>query len=288
MSVKEQLTEGPRYNERGLLRGLEILCAFSTAVPSLSLTDLQERLEIPKSSLVRLLSCLEYMGFIEQDPATKVYRLGIRVVQLGGVYRSLLPIEDAARPFLQELAQNCQQSASITRLSQGRVVHLADAPPPRPIRFVTPVGTYDPVHCTAAGKVLAAGLSVAELAQILAMHPLVPLTPNTIVHEGEFLTHLAEVRQRGYALDDEETAIGLSCVAVPVYAPDGRVVAALIVSGPAGEFTDQATTRFVDLLRGAADGISTRVFGSTSTPKGQSSPPAEAQAAADGRGASAG
>jgi DNA-binding IclR family transcriptional regulator len=257
------MTDGPRYHERGLLRGLEILCAFSTAAPSLSLTELQDRLGIPKSSLVRLLSCLEYMGFVEQDPTTKAYRLGIRALQLGSTYRAVLRIEDVARPFLEELAQQCHQCAGISRLSKGRVVHLADAPPPRPIRFFTPLGTHDPVHCTAAGKVLVAGLPVAELGQILATHPLVALTPRTIVREDEFLAHLALVRLRGYARDDEETAIGLSCVAVPICAPDSRVVAALTISGPTGEFTHEAVDRFVELLRAAADGIATRLFGTS-------------------------
>ena len=259
--MERHVTEGPKYHERGLLRGLEILCAFSTAEPALSLTELQERLDVPKSSLVRLLSCLEYMGFVEQDPLTKRYRLGIRALQLGGVYRSMLRIEDVARPFLEDLAQQCQQSAGLSRLSQGRVVHLADAPPPRPIRFFTPLGTHDPVHCTAGGKVLVAGLSVAELAQILARHPLVPLTPHTIVREDAFLAHLGQVRQRGYATDNEETALGLRCVAVPICAPDSRVVAALTISGPVGEFTDEAVERFIDLLRAAADGITMRLFG---------------------------
>jgi oligopeptide/dipeptide ABC transporter ATP-binding protein len=130
------MTDGPRYHERGLLRGLEILCVFSTAAPSLSLTELQDRLGIPKSSLVRLLSCLEYMGFVEQDPTTKAYRLGIRALQLGSTYRAVLRIEDVAQPFLEELAQilnlfvDLQQKFGLTYLFISHdlsvIKHIAD------------------------------------------------------------------------------------------------------------------------------------------------------------------
>src|SRR2546423_13945914 len=116
------MTDGPRYHERGLLRGLEILCVFSTAAPSLSLTELQDRLGIPKSSLGRLLSCLEYMGFVEQDPTTQAYRLGIRALQLASNYRAVLRVEDVAQPLLEAPAQQCPQRAGISHLSQRPVV----------------------------------------------------------------------------------------------------------------------------------------------------------------------
>ncbi|HEX5502300.1 MAG TPA: IclR family transcriptional regulator [Thermomicrobiales bacterium] len=259
MRQKEAAAEAANYQVRALERGLSLLDAFSLAAPELSLTALAARAGLAKSTATRLLAVLEARGYLERSPDTERYRVGVRAFELGSLYIQTTSLEAEAQPVMAHLARECRQTANLGVLSGAEVVHLAVVPPDRPIRFATAVGVRDRAHATGLGKALLAALDAAALADLVARHGLPPRTERTIATLDALVADLAGVRARGYAVDDEESFAGLKCVAAPIRDDKGRVVAAVSVSGPAGEFGATDLPRYTEAVTGAARAISDRL-----------------------------
>lgn len=247
------------YQVRALERALNILALFSVGTPELSLSDIAEQTGVAKSTTFRLISVLTDYGFLERIPDTERYRIGIRAFEIGSIYIQSTSIESEARPFLAKLAADCQQTANLGVLNDGQVVHIAVVPPDRAIRYYATVGDRVDSHCTGLGKALISEFTDAQLADLVERHPLVSQTRRTITSLEILRAHLNEVREQGYALDDEESIIGLRCVAAPVRNDKGEIVAAISVSGPSAEFGESALAHHIDAVVLAARGISARL-----------------------------
>lgn len=252
-------SESPQYQVRALERALDLLDAFSLAEPELSFTDLTERSGLSKGTAVRLLSVLERRGLLERSPDTERYRIGLRAFELGSVYIQSLQLESVSEPFLQELSATCGQSANLGILDQGEVVHLAVVPASRPIHFSVRSGQRDAAHSSGLGKVLLAALTDAELDDVIATRGLAYRTPTTITTPEALRTALDEVRTQGYAVDDEESVTGLSCIAAPFFDDRGRVVGAISISGLSHEYAEPNRSAYIAVVRQAAQGISLRL-----------------------------
>jgi DNA-binding IclR family transcriptional regulator len=247
------------YQVRALERALDILAAFSLRQPELSLTAIATRTHLPKSTALRLLAVLEARGFVERSPDTDHYRVGIHLFEIGSIYIQTLAIESVARPFLLRLAQQCNQTANLAVLSRGEIVHLAVLAPDRPIRFYAQVGQREKAHATGLGKVLLAELSDEELAEVVRQQGLERRTRRTVVSLEALRMHLTQVREQGFAIDDEESSVGLRCVAAAVRDHQDQAVAAISVSGPAFEFRDEAFPQIIEAVTSTARDISYRL-----------------------------
>lgn len=257
--VGKDETSTANYQVRALERALDILDAFGLDHAALTLTELSGRANLAKSTATRLLAVLEERGWLERSPDTDRYRIGVRAFELGQVYIQTLALEAEAQPFLQRLAQACNQTANLGVLDRGEVVHIAVVAPARPIRFDAYAGQREEAHCTGLGKVLLAELPDDDLAAIVARHGLTPRTPRTLTTLDALRDHLATVRAQGYGLDDEESHLGLRCLALPIRDARGRVVASVSVSGLVDEFTPEALGRYREAASQAAAGISARL-----------------------------
>ena len=253
-------SEAPRYHARALLRGLDILGAFSIEEPELTLTAISDRIHLHPATALRLLDCLRFAGFVEQDAERQRWRLGVRAFEVGSVYLATQTIERLARPFLEGLAHRLKQTANLGVRDGFSVVHLAVVQPARPLRYQTYVGARAGLHCSGLGKVLAAEMPQEDI-DLLVAERMNPYTPNTMTDEAVFRAHLEEVRRTGYALDDQEAVAGLRCVAAPVRDRRGVLRAALSISGPAAEFEGESLQTYIrDVCETAAE-LSTRVVG---------------------------
>lgn len=250
---------GAQYQVRALERALDILNVFSINEPELTLTDIAARVDVAKSTTFRLLSILEERGYVERSVESDRYRIGIRAFEVGSIYIQTTRIEVEAQPFLQLLARDCNQTANLAVLDRGAIVHLSVVPPDRPIRFFATIGQRENAHCTGLGKALLAGMSDAELNAFVARYGLPRHTDNTCVTFNQLHAALAHVQEWGVAIDDEESAIGLKCVAAPVRDDNGEIVAAASISGPASEFGDLTMPRYIDAVRRTAEIISVRL-----------------------------
>ncbi len=225
-------TVKPRYGIEALARGLEILALFSSESPSLSLTEIVATLDLNKSTAFRVLSTLEALGYLERDPATRRYRPGLKVLQLGFTALNGLEVGQVARPYLERLAQRVDETASLGVLDGMRVMYVDRIRNRAIVGVVIGIGSHVPAHCTSLGKVLLADLPPDELNHRLADADLKAFTSHTLTDQRALLGELTLVRQRGYATSNEELAVGLRAVAAPIRNASRKAVAAINVSGP--------------------------------------------------------
>ncbi len=245
---------GPKsanYHTHALTRGLVLLDLLASVPPPVTLTGLHEHTGMPKSTLVRLLAALTEMRFVVRVDERPAYRLGHKVMALGDAYVSGLDLSAAAGSYLDELAREARQTADLGLLDGHEVVHVCVRQPPRPLRFTIGPGERDGAHCTALGKALLAALPPERLAAHLPAEPYPARTDRTVTSLDELSREVRRTARRGYAVDDNEHSLGLRCVGVPLVV-DGHAVAALAVSGPAGEFTPRQQKEYLELLRAAA------------------------------------
>lgn len=252
-------TGSPTYQVRALERALDLLDSFSIAEPELSFTALCERLDLPKSTLFRLISILEERGYVERSIDSDRYRIGIRAFEVGSIYIQSTRIDAEAQPVLKALAQACNQTANLAVLDNGEIVHIGVVAPSRAIRFYATIGQRDPVHCTGLGKVLLAGTTDEELEAIVKQRGLIYRTERTVSTLAALRAQVAEIRARGYAIDDQESVPGLTCIAAPIRDAKDRVVASVSVSGTTAEFEEPHRALFIQEVVSAARQISIRL-----------------------------
>ena len=243
------------YRIGSLERALGVLEAIADAGQA-SLTNLAQRTGAPKSSLLRHLRVLEAAGYATMNPETKRYALGARLIHLGYAARRQLGLVDVAAPPMRELRDRFDETVHLGVFSHGDVLHVAVMPSRQPLKMATPVGERTFAHVSALGKVLLAWGDEKAIEETIADRGLPRLTDRTIVDRSELTRELESIRLRGWAIDDEESAIGLRCVGAPVRDASRQVAAALSVSAPATRLTKSAVKAVAPAVVRAADLIS--------------------------------
>jgi len=243
---------------QSIQRATAILRSFTRTEAELGVTALSRQLDLHKSTVSRLLSTLEQEGFVEQNPETGKYRLGMALVTLAGIVLERIDLREVARPYLNELAERTQETVNIVVLSDNECMNIGGAASPRPIQYIGRMGRRTPLHCTSAGKVLLAYLPPDERPRLLP-EPLPRYTARTIVDRDRLVQVLEQIRQQGYAITHEEHQEGLSAVAAPIYDHTGQVAAAVVVSGPTYRIGPEEVEAFVAQVRKTAQAISTQL-----------------------------
>jgi IclR family transcriptional regulator, KDG regulon repressor len=218
---------------QSLARGLTILDLLGQSKEGLGITQLAETLNVDKASASRLVATLAKYGYAEKDPDTRRYHLGVRVVSLSRSVLTRLPLREAAKPFLRMLMERTGECAHLAVPAQGRVLYIDQVESPATLRVNAQVGTLNPLHCTALGKVL---LAFGELELPASLEA---FTSRTIVEAGRLRQALEQVRRQGYAVDDEEFDPGVRCIAAPVFDFRGKTVGSIGISGPSTRVTQQ-------------------------------------------------
>jgi DNA-binding IclR family transcriptional regulator len=255
--MAEQPVE-PNYQVRALTRGLAVLASFTPETPRHSLSDLSKLVDVPKSTLFRLLESLCAMEFLEQEP-DGAFTMGIKAFEVGSAYLSKLEFPLIARKDLEDLAATCRETASLGVLSHGEVVYVAIERAQREIGIQSQVGTRHPTHCTALGKVMLADLPDAEVVAILEHAGMPARTEHTHTSPATLLSELEVIRQRGYAIDNEERSYGVKCIAGPIRGASGRVIGAISISGHAFRMTADSLAEVIAAVTAAAATASRRM-----------------------------
>lgn len=209
---------------------LDVLGKFPRGI---SVGELSEKVSLPKGSTHRLLSSLVYFDFVSQNKSTKKYHLGFKLVQLGNLLINQIDFRNEARPFMQELAKKTGETIHLVILDQNEALYIDKvALNQTGLQMMSRIGFRIPIHSTSVGKILAAYLDEDELDRIINENNLSRQTKNTITDISLFKEHLKNVRACGYAIDDEENEKGIRCVAAPIQSENGKVLAAVSISGP--------------------------------------------------------
>jgi DNA-binding IclR family transcriptional regulator len=219
-----------RYRIQALDRAAAILNAFDVATSELSVREVSERTRLHKSTAHRILMALQQNGLVEQDPVSGRYHLGLQLVKLGEHAVARLDVRVIARPYLVQLCAETEQAVHLAVMDGDQVVILDRVDPASPGAPSLP-GRLFPAHSTATGKAMLASLDEFDVRRILGRRPLKRLTPRTITSLDALLRDLQQVRERGYAVADEEMGAGISTVGGPVRNLLGVVVAGLRVAG---------------------------------------------------------
>lgn len=242
------------YQSQGLVRALRILRALGTTDRAMGLGDLSLALDLPKSTLVRLLAVLEEQEFVYRAGNPPRYTVGHAVLEISETYRRQADTAEVAAPHLRELAASTGLTANIGVLEGRWVLHVCVEEPDRPLRFRSTAGSLDHTYCTGLGKLLLSRLPADRVDDHLPAEPLPSFTSHTITTRAELEAEFTRIRDRGYSLDDEERDLGVICLAVPV-ASDSDVNVAVSVSGPAGELSPQRREQLLPVLQRVAEDL---------------------------------
>ncbi len=244
-------------NLRSVRRAVTALELIAEA-GELGVSELGRRLDVHKATASRLVSTLAERGLLERDPVNEKYRLGFGLVRLAGAAMAGLDIVREAHPVLEGLAERTRETVNLGVISGDSVVYIDQVTGTRSVVAVSWIGRRTPLHCTSNGKVLLAFEPREDRERHLA-EPLERLAERTIVDPAVLRTQLEEVVRTGYAQTIEELEEGLNAVAAPVRQADGRVAAALSVSGPAFRMRGIDLPRMAHFAMEAAGAISHRL-----------------------------
>lgn len=237
---------------------IRLLTSFSGEEDELGITTLANRLRLAKSTVHRLAATLTSAGFLEQNAQTGKYRLGVALFELGALVRRRMDVANEARPKLRELLEKTGETVQLGIVDHFSVLYVYEMESPRAIRMAAAVGGRAPLHCTAGGKVLLAFQS-AEYVKRVIERGLTAYTTKTLTRREGVLEMLQEVKQRGYAIDDEESESGLRAIAAPVRNHSGAVIAALGVAAPVQRMSKKMLPACVPSVISTANAVSARL-----------------------------
>lgn len=237
-----------------LARGLDILGLFARQAPELSQTEMSAALGLPLPTVHRLTALLAERGYLERDPRTRRFRLGLEIARFMPPLLSGLRLPDLARSHVSRLAADTGETVNLAVLQDGEILYLLSESGDRLLTSQTPVGMRLPAHCTALGKCLLAQLPDETARDAAGDEPYEVRTPATCTTWEALHPSLERVRRDGVAQSWEEYEIGLASIAVPVGWPGGTG-AALNVSLPTSRATRAFRLQLVRLLRDIASRI---------------------------------
>jgi len=248
LNVKAKNKRMARGTIQSLERGLMLLEYVVNTSKAVELAELAKVLGIEKSSTHRLMATLISHGYIIQD-SQKHYLAGPSINELASKAKSRLQLSDVAGRYLNELAKSTGETAHIGILSRGQVILTHNVSSNHTLTVVSRVGHSEPLHCTSLGKALLCGMNENKINSIAGRGKLKAYTKNTITSVSKLIKECEKVRTTGMARDDEEFREGVRCLAAPVRDAEGKIIAAIGVSGPASRFTGERFERAAEQVR---------------------------------------
>jgi IclR family KDG regulon transcriptional repressor len=249
------------YNVRAVERALQILSSFDDQHTERGLSEIAQDVDLHKATTHRLVTTLVNYGYLERTDGQK-YRLGLRLTDLGYKAIRRLDLRREALPYMTQISQQQEEACDLSIFDRGEVFYIEYVPGPHALTVAAAVGQHLPAYCTASGKLFLANLSPAALNAYLE-HPLIAQTGNTITSAEKLRLQLDEIRERGYALDDEELEEGIRAVSAPIRNRRGEISASVSMPGPTSRMTAERIPQIAQALKETARSISRRMGCST-------------------------
>lgn len=250
--------ETPAGSLSSVTSALQLMKVFSVEETELGISALAKELGVAKSTAHRLAVTLATEGFLEQNLENGRYRLGLALFELGTLVRRRMDVSTLGLPLLGALRDATQEAVHLAMLAQTDIVYLYNLESSQAVGTRSYLGMRKPAFCTSEGRVLL-GFAPPEQTVAVMKGALVQRTPNTVIEPKALIRILEEVRANGYALDDEESEIGMRGLAAPVRDASGRVIAAVGLSGPMQRLSKKELRRLVPQVVSTADSISARM-----------------------------
>jgi len=205
-----------KYGAPSVKKAFAILSAVSSSKDGMGVSDLAKKLKIAKSTVHGMTSVLEELGAVMRDPLTKKYKLGFTLLEIGRSAYSQIDLQTSARPVTEELMEKTQTSVFLGILNWDQVTILDVVESRQGLNITAPVGSTIPLFAGAVGKVFLAAMPDDQTARIIKSKGLPRFTENSIVDMDVYFNELRQVREKGYAVDDEEYILGVRAVASPL------------------------------------------------------------------------
>ena len=239
---------------RTVERALDILLCFRPEEPGLTLTQIAERVEMHKSTVHRLLATLERKRFVQHDESNGTFHLGLRLVELGFAVLKSNDIHCQPVPYIHRLSAECRETVDLAILDGGQVVYLQVVESPQRMIFAAAPGQRLPVFCTATGKGFLAFLPNDQVEAILNQgtpkYTKYTKTARTAIYE-----ELAVIRERGFAISQQEYEDGVNAVAAPILNATKYPIASMAIVGPAFRLPQARLEELGKSVRKTADAI---------------------------------
>ncbi|MEW5785593.1 MAG: IclR family transcriptional regulator [Bacillota bacterium] len=241
----------------------------------LGISFLSDTLGLGKSTVHRILDTLMTYDFVEKCPNSSKYRLTWKLFEIGSTIPRQRNLDYFDTKILHELCGKYKETVNLAIRVRNKAVIISKVDPQDvPVKVNLGVGEHDPLHATALGKVLISELDSDELLAIFGGEQLEQYTGNTITSLNELASHLAKVREAGYAFDLEEYSPGLTCLAVPIRNYTNQVIAAISISGPSFRLQHNKIMSIIEDLKSTCREYSNYLGASRATQADSSSRPA--------------
>jgi DNA-binding IclR family transcriptional regulator len=246
---KKPLIEGTKKNQ-SLRKALQILEGMTKINAPARLQDIAQSLKMPQSTLLRFLNTFIDFGYMGQDPDTSCYYLTLKLVELGSRASGNYPFQNSLSKYVKQAAAAFNESASLCVEQNMQMVYIAtEEGPGRMLQTLHRIGHIAPMHATGVGKLHLLNYSDTRLEELEQKFGLPKYTEHTITSLKDLKKELEQVREAGYALDNEECEDGVRCIAVPVKNFQGQVVAGISISAPVTRMDKQKTEEVSRFLK---------------------------------------
>jgi len=249
-------TDTSRYSVPGLERGLRILTEFTRETPVLAAPELARRLDVPRTTVFRLLVTLESLGFVEKASNGREYQLGTAVLKLGFEYLASLALTELGRPILERLRDELNYSANLVIRDGRDIVYVQKAAAGSIFTSSVHIGTRLPAHATVLGRVLLSHHGLPALRALYPEEQLKPYGRHTPASTEALYQLLKADKERGYVIADGFFESNISTIAAPVFKQGGEVAAALGVTVPEGKIPESQRQTLIDKVVTAAAQLS--------------------------------
>ncbi len=256
----------PRSTDRAdqvqsLMRALKIVNRIAASEDGMSLTEVAQQVGLSRSTAHRLLTTLEQERYVHFDAERRLWSVGVQAFSAGNAFLKTRNLVATARPHMRALMNDSEETVNLAVEDSDEAIYLSQVECRQMMRAFARPGTRVPLHCSGVGKALLSAMDDAELAKVLQARALPRLTVKTIQTTAALATDLVQIRERGYAVDDEEHAVGLRCIAAVIFNESQSPVAAMSVSGPMARISDARIPVLGRLVRQKADAITAQFGG---------------------------
>jgi len=246
---------------QSLVRALAIVNRLAAAEEGIALTEIAQQVRLSPSTTHRLLTTLEQERFVHFDAERRLWTVGVQAFVVGHAFLKTRSLVGIARPQMRALMEESEETVNLAVEDQAEAIYLAQVDCRQMMRAFARPGARVALHCSSVGKALLCAMPRAERARILRRRGLPRVTSRTITDPESLARDLEQARIQGYAVDDEEHAVGLRCIAGVIYNETAEPVAAISISGPKARIPDERIIPLGHSVRHRADAITAELGG---------------------------
>ena len=257
--LKTSTQPSSRKSIASVQRALDILNLFDKGHVELGNAEIAKLMDLPTGTAAGLIYTLRINHYLDQNPANRKYRLGLKLAERAAVLLDQLDLRKVAAPFLEELRDWCGESVNLAIRDGNEVVYIERMFGDHSLGIRSELGRRGPLHSTALGKAIFSFLPESERQKLILTYDFYPVTPFTITDREIFVKELEDINQRGYSVDEQENELWGRCVGAPILNRFGYPIAAISISVPIQRFPKEDIHKYGRKLIDIADSISQKM-----------------------------